>query len=150
MLQKQKVFGYYGFELSSKKELTGYPSDLNNGKIPQKLKNTPIADVIEDLRGDVIRFTKGNKLISNNKYVESNLNEILMVMPELRTLVGKTQHDIHDYDVMKHSLKVMQKIAQNPEFAKLSENRFPKTESLPAKSKSKKMLTGHDYILGKG
>lgn len=33
---------------------------------------------------------------------------------------------------------------------KLSENRFPKTVSLPAKSKSKKMLTDHDYILGKG
>ena len=41
-------------------------------------------------------------------------------------------------------------VLNREEEMKLSENRFPKTESLPAKSKSKKMLTGHDYILGKG
>lgn len=41
-------------------------------------------------------------------------------------------------------------VLNREEEMKLSENRFPKTVSLPAKSKSKKMLTDHDYILGKG
>ena len=44
------------------------------------------------------------------------------VLPELRPMIGKQQHKTHDFDVFKHSLKVMQKISQNSDFEKLNES----------------------------
>lgn len=37
-------------------------------------------------------------------------------------MIGKIQHETHDFDVIKHSLKVMQKIAQDPNFKQLNES----------------------------
>ena len=44
-----------------------------------------------------------------------------MLCPELRTQIGRKQHGKHEFDVFKHSLKVMQKVVQNPAYNKLQE-----------------------------
>ena len=132
--ERQKVFDYYGFELLKNDTnktgctLYGYPVNLNNGHKLAEINDVNTKAVVESLRNDVVRFSKNNRIKCENPQVEQFLNEIVEVLPEIRTMVGKAQHGnngtrgAHDYDVMKHSLKVMQKISQDPNFAKLNES----------------------------
>lgn len=132
--ERQKVFDYYGFELLKNDTnktgytLYGYPVNLNNGHKLAEISDVKTKAVVEDLRNDVVNFSKNNRIKCENPRVEQFLNEIVEVLPEMRTMIGKAQHGnngtrgAHDYDVMKHSLKVMQKISQDPKFAKLNES----------------------------
>ena len=127
--EQQKVYDYFGFELQKNENnkttgyaIIGYPINLNNGKKLAEITDPGTKAVVEELRPDVVRFSEQNPIKCNNPQVEKLLNEIIDVMPEMRTEIGKKQHGSHDYDVFQHSLKVMQKIAQNPKFQTLNES----------------------------
>ena len=131
--ERQKVYDYFGFELHHNKEnstgfsITGYPVNLNNGKKLAQIKDSGTKAVVEDLRPNVVRFSENNKIKCNNPQVERFLNEVIEALPELRTTIGKKQHGNgenygHDFDIMQHSLKVMQKVAQDPKFETLNES----------------------------
>ena len=131
--ERQKVYDYFGFELHHNKEngtgfsITGYPVNLNNGKKLAQIEDPRTKAVVESLRPDVVRFSENNKIKCNNPKVEQFLNEVIEALPELRTTIGKKQHGNgenygHDFDIMQHSLKVMQKVAQDPKFATLNES----------------------------
>ena len=127
-LEKRKVFDYYGFELHRNKNnstgytITGYPVHLNNGQKLALIENPKTKAVVEALRPDVIKFSKQNRIKCSNSQIEQLLNDVLDGLPEIRTMIGKSQHGSHDFDVMQHSLKVMQKLVQDPKFEKLSES----------------------------
>ncbi len=132
--ERQKVYDYFGFELHHNKDgvvvdnkgtgfsITNYPANLNNGKKLSQIENEETKQIIEQLRPLVTKFSENNKIISNNKEVEIALNEIATTLPEIRPLIGKKQHKTHDFDVFKHSLKVMQKIMQNPKTENLNDS----------------------------
>ena len=126
--ERQKVYDYFGFELHHNKtnqtgfSITGYPVNLNNGKKLADITDPNTKAVVESLRPDVIRFSEQNPIKCNNPQVEKLLNDIVDIIPELRTEIGKTQHGAHDYDVFTHSLKVMQKVAQEPKFQTLNDS----------------------------
>ena len=132
--ERQKVYDYFGFELipnkngivvnekDSRYSISGYPANLNNGKKLKHIHNEQTKQVIEQIRPYVIRFTENNNISCNNKNVETAINEIVKTLPEIRTLIEKTQHKTHDFDIFNHSLKVMQKIVQNPNFDKLNDS----------------------------
>ena len=131
--ERQKVYDYFGFELHHNKEnetgfsITGYPVNLNNGKKLAQIEDPRTKVVVESLRPDVVRFSENNKIKCNNPKVEQFLNEVIEALPELRTTIGKKQHGNgenygHDFDIMQHSLKVMQKVAQDPKFETLNES----------------------------
>lgn len=126
--EKQRVYDYYGFELHKNPNnptgysIVGYPVNLNNGKKLSEIKDPKTKEVVETLRKKVIKFSENNDISSNNKTIKKLMNDIVSVLPEIHTIIGKQQHDAHDFDVLKHSLKVMQKIAQNPNFNGLNES----------------------------
>lgn len=127
--ERQKVFDYFGFELNKNEgnkttgySIIGYPVNLNNGKKLAQITDPKTQAVVENLRPDVIKFSQNNHIKCENSQIESLLNEIAEVLPEIRTAIGKTQHGAHDYDIMQHSLKVMQKISQDSKFRTLSES----------------------------
>ena len=126
--ERQKVYDYFGFELHENKNnptgfsIIGYPINLNNGQKLAAITDPKTKSVVENLRPEVIKFSEQNRIICNNPDVQKLLNDIVDVLPELRTQIGKVQHKTHDYDVFRHSLKVMQKIAQDPKFQKLNES----------------------------
>ena len=127
--ERQKVYDYFGFELHHNKNnrktgfsITGYPVNLNNGKKLAEITDPKTKAVVENLRGDVIRFSEQNPIKCNNPEVQKLLNDIIDVLPELRTQIGKGQHKTQDFDVFQHSLKVMQKVAQDPKFETLNES----------------------------
>ena len=132
--KRQKIYDYFGFEFHHNKKgsiinekgitysITGYPANLHNGKKLAQIKNEQIKEIIEQIRPLVIKFAENNKIHSNNEKIEIAINEVVKVFPEIRTLIGKQQHSTHDFDIMKHSLKVMQKITQNPKFGTLNDS----------------------------
>jgi len=124
----QKIFDYYGFELVENERskngysIIGYPVNLNNGKKLAEITDENTKKIVEKIRPKVIKFSENNKIISNNKEIEKELNDIVKVLPEIKTMIGKKQHQTHDFDVFKHSLKVMQKITQDKNFQTLNES----------------------------
>lgn len=132
--ERQKVYDYFGFELKRNKNgtqvdekrwhsfsIVGYPVNLNNGKKLAKIENEKTREIVEKLRKEVIRFSENNYISCSNKQLESHINQLVMLCPELRTQIGRKQHGKHEFDVFKHSLKVMQKVVQNPTYNKLQE-----------------------------
>ena len=134
--EKQRVFDYFGFELHKNEKcnnekfpdnstgysIVGYPVNLNNGVKLAEITDEKTKEVVEKLRKNVIRFSENNKISVNNKEIENYLNDIMEVLPELHPLINKAQHKTHDFDILKHSLKVMQKVTQNAEFEVLNES----------------------------
>ncbi|MCM1002875.1 MAG: hypothetical protein NC408_00875 [Candidatus Gastranaerophilales bacterium] len=126
--ERQKVYDYFGFELYRNKtnetgfSIKGYPVNLNNGKKLAEINDPATKAVVESLRADVIRFSEQNAIKCSNPAIEKLLNDVVDVLPELRAQIGKTQHGAHDYSVLQHSLKVMQKVSQDPNFKSLNES----------------------------
>ena len=134
--ERQKVYDYFGFELHKNYRtntgfyITGYPVNLNNGKKLAQITDPKTKEVVEDVRKNVIKFSENNPIISSDKNIERALNSIVKYMPELRTMVNKVQagnagletKGLHSYDILKHSLKVMQKISQDENFNKLNDS----------------------------
>ncbi len=126
--ERQKVYDYFGFELHHNKgnqtgfSITGYPVNLNNGKKLAQITDPRTKEIVELLRPDVIKFSEQNPIRCNNPQIEQLLNDVVDVLPELRAQIGKSQHSTHDFDVLQHSLKVMQKISQDPKFKELNDS----------------------------
>ena len=121
-LEQRKVMDYFGFEIKHGK-LIGYPINVNNGEKLKEIENTETKVVVEELRPIVQRFSVDNKIhIPQDRDLEESLNKILEGLPELKTLVGKAQHETQDYSLDKHTLKVLQNIVKNPNFESLSDN----------------------------
>ncbi|MBQ3642494.1 hypothetical protein II906_11310 [bacterium] len=135
--KRQKVYDYFGFELRMNKDasnqfdingqkrgfsIVGYPVNLNNGKKLAQINDAETKEIIEKLRPYVIKFSQNNNIEVNNQKIELGLNSIAQALPELHTMIGKAQHRTHDFDLMKHSLKVMREIVKQEEFNKLSES----------------------------
>lgn len=133
--ERQKVYDYFGFELKhndngtqvddNKKHsfsIIGYPVNLNNGKKLAKIEDPNTKAVVEKLRSEVVKFSENNHVSCINKEIEGFVNKILDLCPELRTEIGRKQAGFHEFDVFKHSLKVMQKIVQNPNYDNLSKS----------------------------
>lgn len=126
--ERQKVFDYFGFDIlpcnTNKNGYTivGYPVNLNNGTKLAEINEEATREVIECVRKLVVEFNEENEIEVNNPTIQKLLNEIVSYVPELRTMIGKSQHETHNFDLMQHSLKVMAKIAQNKDFKTLSES----------------------------
>lgn len=124
---RHDVCDYFGFKLYQNEEnpvgfsISGYPV-LSNNKKALKGFDLSVQKAICKMQPVVKMFLENNPVICNDKNIEKELNLIVKVFPELRVLIGKKQHKSHSFDVMKHSLKVMQKIVQNSEFDKLNKS----------------------------
>ncbi len=129
--ERQKVYDYFGFELRRNETgieagdghhytILGYPVNLNNGKKLAQIKDKKTKEIVEKLRPYVIKYSENNPIKINNKELERQINDIVSVFPEIRTQIGRVQHKPHEFDLFKHSLKVMQKITQNPKFDSLN------------------------------
>lgn len=133
--EKQKVYDYFGFEITGNEKapygytINGYPANPSDSKKLAKIKDSNTRAVIESLRENVIQFTEENTVKCTNKEIEAALNAIVKYLPEIRTQISKIQagnqgtytSGSHDFDVMKHSLKVIQKMSQDKNFSTLSE-----------------------------
>ena len=140
------ICDYYGFKLvPNSTTKTGYSIEgyMQGTKAIESLSpdaQAAIKNMVDsDGRNIVEKFTAPeNKITSGNAEIDACLNKIFELVPEFRTMLEKPQHGTHKFDVLQHSLKVMQKITQNPEF-----------EKLPDSDKSIMLLSGMMHDISK-
>lgn len=126
--ERQKVFDYFGFELKSHPKeqnryiIVGYPTNSNDENKLTNIEEAKTKDVIEKIRSNVIKFSQDNYVSCSNKNIGKYINQLLYVCPELRTQIDRQQHGTHEFDVFKHSIKVVQKIVQQAEYRQLDES----------------------------
>lgn len=139
--ERMKIMDYFGFELAdiAVKEgsktgkitvLRGYPVSIENKEKLAEITNEGTRKALEKVRKIVEEFSVGNKIKLTAQpgvvitpeiaKFEDDLNKILEGLPELRTIIGKAQHKTHSYAVDGHTLRVLQGVVSDPEFAKLS------------------------------
>lgn len=126
--ERNKVFDYFCFELYTAKDgsiaMAGYPALINNGDKLSTIENPQTKEIIQQIKPYVKRFTQENRVLADGKFIDKDtaqtLNNILEVLPELHTIIGKKQHKTHDYTVDIHTLAVLQECIKNPNFQTLT------------------------------
>lgn len=83
-----------------------------------------LVDMSDDAFNEIIikrsKNTAKNFVISSDSEVCELLNCMIKILPEMGSMVERKQNEGHAFDVLKHSLKVLQKLNQSPEFEHLS------------------------------
>ena len=124
--ERQKVFDYFGFELKKNDTnptgytIYGYPVNLNNGKKLAQITKSETKEVVESLRGDVIRFSQNNPITCENTTVAKMLNDIVEALPELRTAIGNTQHGNRSYSILPDRSLITRELKNNQTFKEIS------------------------------
>ncbi len=121
--EKMKVYGYFGFELKKDKndtiQMNGYPVNINK---KYSIENDQTKEVIEKVRPLVEKFTNDNPItIEGKPELTKEMNDIVALFPEFKSIIGKEQHHTHDYTVDVHTLKVLQGVMSNPQYKTLSD-----------------------------
>lgn len=140
--EKRKIMDYFGFELAdiAVKEgsktrkatvLRGYPVSIDNKEKFGEITSKATRKALDKVKAIVEEFSNGNKIVLTPKngaaltpemrQFEDDLNNILEGLPELRTIIGKSQHKTHSYTIDGHTLRVLQGVASDPKFAALSD-----------------------------
>ena len=122
--EKMKVFDYFGFEIKihsdGQIQMNGYPVNINNGAKLGEITNPETKAIVESVRPFVEKFTHNNKISVDGKpELTEQLNEITELFPEFKSIIGKKQHETHDFTLDVHILKVLQGVMQDPDYQKL-------------------------------
>ncbi|MBQ8887007.1 MAG: hypothetical protein IJY61_04830 [Candidatus Gastranaerophilales bacterium] len=126
--EKSKVFDYFGFEFKENDKkpngysLVGYPINIESPEKKLQITDERTLQVIQALRENVIEYSEKNSITSNNEKIGALLNEMQKAFPEIHTMISKQQAEIKGNEALKYSLKVIQKIVQNPQFEGLSDS----------------------------
>lgn len=67
------------------------------------------------------KFLLHNKIITGDAQTDKLLNQIIQDIPEFINIIGRPQHDTHNYSLDGHTLKVLKEVVSNPDFEKLSD-----------------------------
>lgn len=85
------------------------------------LENLDITNEKEEKVYDLCRkFLYENEIQTGDNELDSELNKIIKAIPEFINIIGKTQHDTHDYTLDIHSLLVLANSIKNPDYSKLT------------------------------
>lgn len=121
------ALGYYDFAIIEGL-LKGYPTP-NNSEIELdvmvELSNDKhfLKKIIQELKPEIDKYSSKNKIsLSVNKHLETILNEIIGIIPEFITTVGKIQHVTHAYTLDIHILKTMQNFIKTDAYKSIRED----------------------------
>ena len=113
---KSLIFNYFNFSIENGK-MEGFPIDSN--KTPNLKKD--LLPVIDKIKEKIVEFTQRNESKIDDVELNQIVNSIIQGCPEFITIVGKSQHQTHQYPVDVHTLKVLQNAFKNPEYSKLDD-----------------------------
>ena len=74
----------------------------------------------KEIKTLVKEFLLENEIQTGNAKTDKALNALIKAMPEFINLIGKKQHETHQYTVDIHTIKVLQEAIAHPEYKNLS------------------------------
>ena len=73
------------------------------------------------IKKEIQKFIKENEFVSGNTELDKFLNDFTKNVPEFFYTIGKKQHETHEFTVDVHTLSVLKKSIENPEYSKLAD-----------------------------
>ena len=73
------------------------------------------------IKKEIQKFIKENEFVSGNTELDKFLNDFTKNVPEFFYTIGKKQHETHELTVDVHTLSVLKKSIENPEYSKLAD-----------------------------
>ena len=67
------------------------------------------------------KFILENEIITGKDELDEALNSLIKGMPEFINIIGKTQHNTHDYSIDIHILTTLSELLKNPKYQQLSD-----------------------------
>jgi len=104
--------------IKNNEKITGYDGVINLNKLSN-----------EGTEGEVLKlankFIKNNSVITGDKQLDNALNSLIQGMPEFINIIGKKQHETHDFSLDIHILSVLKDSIANPQYKNLrNEDKF--------------------------
>lgn len=110
------VLNYFDLQITNG-VMDGFPI------IPEKppvVKNE-LLPIIDQLKNMIVNFTQNNETLLADPESKQLFDSIIKGCPEFITVIGKTQHIMHQYTVDIHTFKVLQNAFNDPEYKKLDD-----------------------------
>ena len=98
-----------------------YDGILNNNKFDQKNARAEVQDAANSILNEIEKFTTKNETLFEDKQLKNFFDSIIQGFPEFTAVIGKEQHNTHEYSVDIHTLKVLQSSMNNPIYSTLSD-----------------------------
>ncbi len=147
-LLREQLTDQFGFILQKGDvgtTMVGYPYIPHKyTKVTNNPENYLITKNIENCIKNFIVYNE--VCITGNKTIDGTFNQLLKAIPELYTLVEKPQNEWHHFDTFVHTLRVMQEVAKNERFKKLS----PQDKKILFTAAILHDLTKKEYVVDKG
>ena len=114
--ERTTVLNYFSLQIENGK-MEGFP--INPEKSVEI--NGKLAPIVEQIKKKVADFTQNNETTIENHESKRLFDSIIKGCPEFTTVIGKVQHETHQYTVDVHTLKVLQNAFNDPEYKKLDD-----------------------------
>ncbi|MBO5947950.1 hypothetical protein J6Q66_03840 [bacterium] len=109
---KQNILKKMDIELIE--DLNGFNGLLQIHKLNSNDKTEK--EILEETQ----KFLLQNEVITENEDINKKLNILIKAIPEFLNVIGKKQHQTHQYTVDCHTLKVLEETLKHPKFETLT------------------------------
>ena len=96
-----------------------YDGILNNIKYENKNAGTEVQNAGDRISEEIEKFTVKNETLFKDSEVKKFFDSVIKGLPEFTEIIGKEQHNVHEYSVDIHTLKVLQSAMNNPLYSTL-------------------------------
>ncbi len=111
------ILNHFGIE----KGHDGFDGLINNRSVDNLQISDRAKEVGRKIITEIENFTTKNEVLVEDKEAKEILDGIIQGMPEFTAIIGKQQHETHQYSVDIHTLKVLQSAMKEPAYEKLSD-----------------------------
>ncbi len=115
--EQQIVLEHFGLV----KGIDGFDGLPTNKPFNNKDVSGNVKDIADKIRDEIELFTLKNYIYTGEPKVDEVLNCLIKGLPEFTFIIGKKQHDTHNYSVDIHTLKVLQSAMNNPLYKDISD-----------------------------
>ena len=98
-----------------------YDGILNNIKYENNNARTEVQNAGNKISEEIEKFTVKNESLFKDAELKKIFDAIIKGFPEFTEIIGKEQHNAHEYSVDIHTLKVLQDSMNNPLYSTLSD-----------------------------
>ena len=93
---------------------------LNNKEFGGNNTRTEVQEAAQRISEEIEKFTVKNETLFEDAELKKLFDAVIKGLPEFTGVVGKEQHNTHEYSVDIHTLKVLQSAMNNPLYSTLS------------------------------
>ena len=113
-------------EIIANSDVSNLPTPLAVRTVANEVENyNQFSDAMKEasakIEKEYNKFIYENEFMTDNPEINKIMNGIMLGLPDVMLTVGKKQHKTHDYSVDVHTMEVLKKAINDPEYKTLSD-----------------------------